>query len=222
MLNYPWSYARRDLIAGLTVAAIAVPQAMAYALIAGIDPRFGLYSAIVVTAVASIFGSSAHLMNGPTNAISLVMFSALAFVADQVVRHLLPSTHYTVDVGGHNAALTDSGIRAVEIALGCQNLFDESNLRIHSAVQDSLHAHALLRRDVDYLVKDGAIEMVDEFKGRIALDRRWPAGLHTAVEAKEGVAAKSQGSILGSTTIPFDDVKIALSALGEMGYGGIG
>lgn len=127
--------------------------------------------------------------------------SALAYVADQVVRHLLPSTHYTVDVGGHNAALTDSGIRAVEIAFGCQNLFDESNLRIHSAVQDSLHAHALLRRDVDYLVKDGAIEMVDEFKGRIALDRRWPAGLHTAVEAKEGVAAKSQGSILGSTTI---------------------
>jgi SulP family sulfate permease len=78
---YSWNYARRDLIAGLTVAAIAVPQAMAYALIAGIDPRYGLYSAIVVTAVASIFGSSAHLMNGPTNAISLVTFSALAFVA---------------------------------------------------------------------------------------------------------------------------------------------
>jgi len=69
------------MVAGLTVAAIAVPQAMAYALIAGIEPRFGLYSAIVVTAVASIFGSSAHLMNGPTNAISLVTFSALAFVA---------------------------------------------------------------------------------------------------------------------------------------------
>ncbi len=79
--RYSWNYARRDLIAGLTVAAIAVPQAMAYALIAGIDPRFGLYSAIVVTAVASIFGSSQHLMNGPTNAISLVTFSALAFVA---------------------------------------------------------------------------------------------------------------------------------------------
>jgi len=81
--RYQWSDVRRDLIAGLTVAAIAVPQSMAYALIAGIDPRFGLYSAIVVTAVASIFGSSAHLMNGPTNAISLVTFSALAFVADK-------------------------------------------------------------------------------------------------------------------------------------------
>src|SRR5271165_2814529 len=80
-LSYNWSDGRKDLLAGLTVAAISLPQGMAYALIAGVDPRFGLYSAIVVTAVASIFGSSSHLMNGPTNAISLVTFSALAFVA---------------------------------------------------------------------------------------------------------------------------------------------
>ena len=77
--SYPWSFARRDLLAGATVAAISLPQAMAYALIAGVDPKFGLYSAIVVTLVASIFGSSSHLINGPTNAISLVVFSALAF-----------------------------------------------------------------------------------------------------------------------------------------------
>src|SRR5580698_9954176 len=78
-LDYSWGNARRDLLAGVTVAAISLPQAMAYALIAGVDPRFGLYSAIVVTLVASIFGSSSHLINGPTNAISLVVFSALAF-----------------------------------------------------------------------------------------------------------------------------------------------
>lgn len=77
--NYGWSEARKDVLAGVTVAAISLPQAMAYALIAGVDPRFGLYSAIVVTVVASIFGSSSHLINGPTNAISLVVFSALAF-----------------------------------------------------------------------------------------------------------------------------------------------
>ncbi len=75
--DYNADTARRDLVAGATVAAIAIPQAMAYALIAGVDPRFGLYSAIVVTLVASIFGSSSHLINGPTNAISLVVFSAL-------------------------------------------------------------------------------------------------------------------------------------------------
>ena len=82
-LTYRWSDARKDLVAGLTVAAIAVPQAMAYALIAGIDPRFGLYSAVVVTAIASVFGSSSHLINGPTNAISLVVFSALAVVGPE-------------------------------------------------------------------------------------------------------------------------------------------
>jgi len=58
-----------------------------------------------------------------------------------------------------------------------------------------------LRRDVDYVVKNRAIELVDEFKGRIAQDRRWPEGIHTAVEAKEGVAVKAQGTILGSITL---------------------
>jgi SulP family sulfate permease len=80
-LNYSWNSGRNDLLAGMTVAAISLPQAMAYALIAGVDPRFGLYSALIVTLVASIFGSSSHLINGPTNAISLVVFSALAFLS---------------------------------------------------------------------------------------------------------------------------------------------
>ena len=127
--------------------------------------------------------------------------AALAYVADQVVRHLRLGVHYIVDPGAHNATLTDVGIREVELAFSCGNLFEERNLPLHTAVQDALEAHALLRRDVNYLVKSGAIEMVDEFKGRIALNRRWPAGLQTAVEAKEGVVPKPQGMVLGSTTI---------------------
>jgi SulP family sulfate permease len=78
--NYDLVKGRHDVVAGLTVAAISFPQAMAYALIAGVDPRFGVYSAIVVTIVASIFGSSSHLINGPTSAISLLVFTALAFI----------------------------------------------------------------------------------------------------------------------------------------------
>ncbi len=126
---------------------------------------------------------------------------ALAHAGNQVVRGLRLGAHFTTDIGLRNVALTDAGIHAVEGALACGNLFDSRNLAIHTAVQDALHAHALLRRDVDYVVKNGAIEMVDEFKGRIAQDRRWPAGLHTAIEAKEGVAAKSQGMILGQITL---------------------
>jgi SulP family sulfate permease len=79
-VKYSWGTGRRDLVAGLTVAAVALPQGIAYALIAGVDPKYGVYSAIVVTAIASIFGSSAHLINGPTSAISLLVFSSLAFI----------------------------------------------------------------------------------------------------------------------------------------------
>src|SRR5262249_946700 len=79
--DYGWGPLRRDLLAGLTVATVAVPQAMAYALIAGIEPVYGLYPAIVMTAPASLFGSSSPLINRPTNAISLVVFSAVSSVS---------------------------------------------------------------------------------------------------------------------------------------------
>lgn len=78
--SYTLATARADALAGLTVAAISLPQSIAYALIAGVDPRFGLYAAIVFTAVAGLLGSSRHLVNGPTGAVSLVVFSALAFI----------------------------------------------------------------------------------------------------------------------------------------------
>jgi preprotein translocase subunit SecA len=127
--------------------------------------------------------------------------SGLGYAVDTIARRLTPQLHYTSDPGAKNVILTDSGIRLAERALGCSNLFDERNLPLHTALQDALHAHGLLRRDVDYLVKDGVVEMVDEFRGRVALDRRWPAGLHTAIEIKEGVATKQQGHILGSITM---------------------
>src|SRR5580700_4425451 len=67
-----------DAAAGVTVATVAVPQAMAYAQVAGLPPQYGLYTAIVMTAVGALFDSSKQLINGPTNAISIAIFSALA------------------------------------------------------------------------------------------------------------------------------------------------
>jgi SulP family sulfate permease len=72
--------ARGDLVAGLTVAAVAVPQAMAYALVAGLPVEYGLYTAIVMTAVGAVFDSSRQLINGPTNAISIAVLSAISIV----------------------------------------------------------------------------------------------------------------------------------------------
>ena len=79
--TYSLGILRHDLIAGLTVAALAVPQAMAYGLAAGIRPEDGLYAAIVMTAVGALFDSSKQLINGPTNAIAIALLSALAVFA---------------------------------------------------------------------------------------------------------------------------------------------
>ena len=73
--------------------------------------------------------------------------------------------------------------------------------RENAAIQDALHAEVLLQRDIDYIVKNNSIQLVDEFKGRIAENRRWPAGLQTALEAKENLPLKKQGGILGSITL---------------------
>jgi preprotein translocase subunit SecA len=120
---------------------------------------------------------------------------------DVVARRLQRGTHFTLDEHGRNIALTDAGIQEVEHALGCTNVYDAANLGLYTAVHNGIHAHHLLRRDVDYVVKNGVIESVDEFKGRIAPDRRWPAGLHTAIEAKERVPFRKQGRVLASITL---------------------
>ena len=127
--------------------------------------------------------------------------SAIACRVDSIVAELRPHQHYSIDEAARNVQLTDAGIQRAEASLDCGNLFDADNFRILTAVQDALHAHALLKRNVDYVVKNGSIELVDEFKGRIAQNRRWPAGLQSAVEVKERVQLNTQGRILGSITV---------------------
>ena len=124
-----------------------------------------------------------------------------AIRADRVVRSLAHGIHFTVEGAGRNVSLTAAGVERVERALNRRNLFESDNLALLTAIQDALHAHALLRRDVDYVVQDGAVVSIDEFKGRGVAERRWPAGLHTAIEVKEAVAPKRAGRVLGSITI---------------------
>ena len=121
--------------------------------------------------------------------------------ADRIVRRLMPYHHFSVDQTARNVSLTPPGVSEVERLLPCTNLYDAEHLGVMTAVQDSLHAHTLLHRDVDYLVKDSAVLSIDELKGRVVRDRRWPAGLQTALELKERVTAHRQGRVLGSITM---------------------
>ena len=84
--RYSWQAARGDLIAGLTVASVAVPQAMAYALIIGLPAEYGLYTAIVMTTVGALLDSSRQLINGPTNAISIAVLSAVGAIVEPEAR----------------------------------------------------------------------------------------------------------------------------------------
>jgi len=119
----------------------------------------------------------------------------------EIVRGLRPDTDFETDQGDHNIFLTDAGIRHVEEALDCSELFVDGNLELIAAVRNALHAEHLLRRDVDYLVRSGSVELIDELTGRVAENRHWPDGLHTAVEAKEGQRLGDDGRLLGSITL---------------------
>ncbi|MET7818696.1 accessory Sec system translocase SecA2 [Micromonospora zamorensis] len=117
--------------------------------------------------------------------------------AAALVRGLRKGKHYTVADDGRSVAFTSAGLAAIEAKLGI-DLYDEEHVEQLSAVNVALHAHALLHRDVDYIVRDGSVELVDEMRGRVAQRRRWPDGLQAAVEAKEGLDATAEGEVLGT------------------------
>jgi preprotein translocase subunit SecA len=119
----------------------------------------------------------------------------------EVVRRLRRGRDYQVDEDGRSVALTDEGTGAVEAALGGIDLYTSPHLATLTRVNVALQAEAMLRRDVDYIVRDGKVHLVNASRGRVARLQRWPDGLHAAVEAKEGLAASQSGEILDSITI---------------------
>ncbi|AVT28569.1 accessory Sec system translocase SecA2 [Plantactinospora sp. BC1] len=121
--------------------------------------------------------------------------------AAAVVRGLRAGRHYTVADDGRSVAFTDAGLAEVESRLGGVDLYDDEHVEQLSAVNVALHAHALLHRDVDYIVRNDGVELIDEMRGRVAQRRRWPDGLQAAVEAKEGLDATAEGEVLGTITV---------------------
>ncbi|MCL2667702.1 MAG: accessory Sec system translocase SecA2 [Micrococcales bacterium] len=120
--------------------------------------------------------------------------------ATRLVGDLDEGRDFTVDEAGAATILTDSGLDRIEAHLGV-NLYDAENLEVLTKINLALHARALVQRDVDYLVVDGAVTLVNTARGRVAHLQRWPDGLHAAVEAKEGLVASAPGVVLDSVTI---------------------
>ena len=119
-----------------------------------------------------------------------------------LVRRLKKIQHYVVDEDGRNASLTDVGARLLERQLGIASLYDDEHVGSTLVqVNLALHAHALLTRDVHYIVRDGKVALIDASKGRVADLQRWPDGVQAAVEDKEGLAVTEGGRILDTITL---------------------
>jgi preprotein translocase subunit SecA len=118
-----------------------------------------------------------------------------------LVRELRRGIDYDADEYQRTVVLTEAGFRRAGKLLGGVRLDRPEQNLLLSAVHVALHAEILLKRDRDYIVRDGRVELVDEFTGRVAENRRWPHGIQPAVEAKEGVEVRPEGKILGSIPI---------------------
>jgi len=107
---------------------------------------------------------------------------------------------YTVDEKAKSATLTEEGVLKVEKLLKVENLYDPRNMEMLHHTQQALRAHALFKRDVDYVVRDNEVLIVDEFTGRLMPGRRWSDGLHQAIEAKEGAKIENENQTLATIT----------------------
>jgi len=134
--------------------------------------------------------------------------------ADRVVPHLIKGEEiekppgepkeytgdYVVDEKHKNTMITDQGWEKVEKLLGIENISDPDNWAMKHHVETAVKAHAMYRRDVEYVVKDGEVLIVDEFTGRLMPGRRWSDGLHQAIEAKEKVKVERETQTLATIT----------------------
>lgn len=107
---------------------------------------------------------------------------------------------YIVDLKAKSASLTQKGIKKAEQAFNLENFNDIENSTIVHHVNQALRAHGIMKKDIDYIVKDGEVLIVDEFTGRIMYGRRYNNGLHQAIEAKEGVKIADESKTLATIT----------------------
>ena len=122
------------------------------------------------------------------------------YAVKKVIPHLQKEKHFTIEEKSKTVSITEEGNAKIEEILGIGNLYDMNHIEYLHNIYQSLKAHHLFKKDVDYMVQNNEVVIVDEFTGRLMPGRRWSEGLHQAVEVKEGVKVKTENQTLSSIT----------------------
>ncbi|MCG6929359.1 MAG: preprotein translocase subunit SecA [Desulfofustis sp.] len=135
------------------------------------------------------------IISGPAD-----MSTELYDNVNRIMKHFKRDDHFLVDEKGRQVSLNEEGIALGEQLLGIDNLYDPRNIEYLHHLNQSLKAHVLFKKDVDYIVRNGQVVIVDEFTGRTMEGRRYSDGLHQALEAKEHVKIERENQTLASIT----------------------
>jgi len=120
---------------------------------------------------------------------------------NRVIPALKREEDYEIDEKNKLVTLTEAGVEKAEKKLNIDNLYSEENFKLNHQLNQALKAHTLMKKDRDYIVKDGAVKIVDEFTGRVMEGRRYSEGLHQAIEAKEGVEVQKGSQTFAKITL---------------------
>ncbi|TDX45268.1 preprotein translocase subunit SecA [Halanaerobium congolense] len=120
---------------------------------------------------------------------------------NRVIPNLKKDEDYEIDEKNKLVTLTEAGVKKAEKKLNVDNLYSEENFKLNHQLNQALKAHTLMKKDRDYIVKDGAVKIVDEFTGRVMEGRRYSEGLHQAIEAKEGVEVQKGSQTFAKITL---------------------
>ena len=194
--EFGFDYLRDNMV---TYKANMVQRGHAYAIVDEVDSIL-IDEARTPLIISGQGDESTDLYRQAENFAARLKCKAYASIDDKEEEDEDLDADYVVDEKARTATLTARGIAKAEAAFGLENLADIENATLVHHIDQAIRAHGIMKRDIDYVVKDGEVIIVDEFTGRLMLGRRYSDGLHQAIEAKEHVRVQSENKTLATIT----------------------
>ncbi|MCI2046635.1 MAG: preprotein translocase subunit SecA [Faecalibacterium sp.] len=194
--EFGFDYLRDNMV---TYKANMVQRGHAYAIVDEVDSIL-IDEARTPLIISGRGEDSSNLYQQADRFVRTLKKSVVVELEDKVSTDEQVDGDYVVDEKHKSATLTESGIKKAEAFFKLENLSDPENMTVAHNIDQAIKAHGIMKKDIDYVVKDGQVLIVDEFTGRLMIGRRFNEGLHQAIEAKEGVKIAAESKTLATIT----------------------